>query len=329
MNTDFELKILSNDFYVNYPSSRYKEILTKKERPYTCLMFDVNEGHYVCIPYRTELSHKYSYRFRNSKRSVKNKSGLDYTKMVIIEKESYFSSVSAVVDNDEYIETVQNIVRIKREVMKFLNDYIAYVTQKSSLSPQELTRRYQFCALKYFHKELGITEVHRMSNITYIKADITKLEVDAIVNAANSSLLGGGGVDGAIHRAAGPELLEECRTLQGCKTGDAKITGGYNLPAKHVIHTVGPIYSGSKANPVQLRSCYIRSLDLAKENNLHSIAFPAISCGIYGYPWEAATEIAVTAVKEWHESNADYVLDVTFCCFSDEMYRLYDSVINK
>ena len=168
-----------------------------------------------------------------------------------------------------------------------------------------------------------------MSNITYIKADITKLEVDAIVNAANSTLLGGGGVDGAIHRAAGPELLAECRTLGGCKTGDAKITGGYNLPAKHVIHTVGPIYSGSKANPVKLRSCYIRSLDLAKENNLHSIAFPAISCGIYGYPWEAATEIAVAAVKEWHESNADYVLDVTFCCFSDEMYRLYDSVINK
>lgn len=168
-----------------------------------------------------------------------------------------------------------------------------------------------------------------MSNITYIKADITKLDVDAIVNAANSSLLGGGGVDGAIHRAAGPELLAECRTLNGCKTGEAKITGGYNLPAKHVIHTVGPIYSGIESDPVKLKSCYIKSLYLAKENDLHSIAFPAISCGVYGYPWNDATEIAVAAVKEWHESNADYVLDVTFCCFSDEMYRLYDSVINK
>ena len=168
-----------------------------------------------------------------------------------------------------------------------------------------------------------------MSNITYIKADITKLEVDAIVNAANSSLLGGGGVDGAIHRAAGPELLAECRTLHGCETGDAKITRGYNLPAKHVIHTVGPIYSGSGYDPVKLKSCYTKSLDLAKENDLHSIAFPAISCGVYGYPWNDATEIAVSAVKEWQAASADYELDVIFCCFSDEMYRLYDSVINK
>ena len=168
-----------------------------------------------------------------------------------------------------------------------------------------------------------------MSNIRYIKADITRLEVDAIVNAANSSLLGGGGVDGAIHRAAGPELLAECRTLHGCETGDAKITKGYKLPAKHVIHTVGPIYSGSESDPVRLKSCYIKSLDIAKEHNLHTIAFPAISCGVYGYPWEEATEIAVATVRDWLEDNADYELDVTFCCFSDEMYRLYDNLINK
>ena len=119
-------------------------------------MFDVNEGHYVCIPYRTELSHKYSYRFRNSKRSVKNKSGLDYTKMVIIEKESYFSSVSAVVDNDEYIETVQNIVRIKREVMKFLNDYIEHMKGNTVLHTREFQRRYAYSPLQYFHNELGL-----------------------------------------------------------------------------------------------------------------------------------------------------------------------------
>ena len=168
-----------------------------------------------------------------------------------------------------------------------------------------------------------------MSNITYIKADITKLEVDAIVNAANSTLLGGGGVDGAIHRAAGPELLAECRTLHGCETGDAKITKGYRLTAKYVIHTVGPIYSACESDPVKLKSCYIKSLELAREYDLHSIAFPAISCGVYGYPWEAATEIAVSAVREWLADNADYELDVTFCCFSDDMYRLYDSVINS
>ena len=160
--------------------------------------------------------------------------------------------------------------------------------------------------------------------------DITKIAwIDAIVNAANSTLLGGGGVDGAIHRAAGPELLEECRTLNGCGTGLAKVTKAYKLPCKFVIHTVGPIYSGSGYDPVKLKSCYTKSLDLAKENDLHSIAFPAISCGVYGYPWNDATEIAVSAVKEWQAASADYELDVIFCCFSDEMYRLYDSVINK
>ncbi len=162
-----------------------------------------------------------------------------------------------------------------------------------------------------------------MSEISYIKEDITKLNVDAIVNAANKSLLGGGGVDGAIHRAAGGELLNECKTLNGCETGDAKITKGYNLPAKYVIHTVGPVYSGKESDPVNLTSCYVNSLNLAKENRLHSVAFPAISCGVYRYPWEDAVKIAVQTAKKWIEQNPDYDINIIFCCFSDKMYDLY------
>ncbi len=164
-----------------------------------------------------------------------------------------------------------------------------------------------------------------MSSINYHVGDITKLKVDAIVNAANSSLLGGGGVDGCIHRAAGPQLLEECRTLNGCRTGEAKITGGYNLPARHVIHTVGPIYSGSVSDPQMLRNCYWNSLDVAKANDLHSIAFPGISTGVYGYPKKEAAHIALTTVKEWIEANYGYDIEVTFVCFSEEDYLIYQN----
>ena len=166
-----------------------------------------------------------------------------------------------------------------------------------------------------------------MSKITYMVGDITKLEVDAVVNAANSSLLGGGGVDGAIHRAAGPRLLEECRTLNGCPTGEAKITGGYNLPAKYVIHTVGPIYSGSVLDPVLLESFYRNSLELAREKVLHSAALPAISCGVYGYPWQEASEIACRTVSQWIKLHPDYDMEVTFCCFSHEMYDIYEKIL--
>ena len=162
-----------------------------------------------------------------------------------------------------------------------------------------------------------------MSNIRYHAGDITKLKVDAIVNAANSSLLGGGGVDGCIHRAAGPKLLEECRTLNGCRTGEAKITGGYNLPAKHVIHTVGPIYSGSMSDPEDLRNCYWNSLEVARANDLHSIAFPGISTGVYGYPKKEAAKIALLTVKEWLDANSGYEIEVTFVNFSEEDYLIY------
>ena len=163
------------------------------------------------------------------------------------------------------------------------------------------------------------------NQIQVVQGDITKLDCDCIVNAANRSLLGGGGVDGAIHRAAGPELLAECRTLHGCRTGEAKITKGYRLKAKYIIHTVGPIYSGTAEDAAQLADCYRNSLNLAKEHDVHSIAFPAISTGVYGYPLEDATEIAVKTVARWLEDHADYAMQVIFCCFDARTERVYQA----
>lgn len=161
-----------------------------------------------------------------------------------------------------------------------------------------------------------------------IQADITTLNVDAIVNAANKSLLGGGGVDGAIHRAAGPELLAECRTLNGCRTGQAKITGGYRLPAKHVIHTVGPIWHGGQQGEAQkLADCYRNSLALAEEYELHSIAFSGISTGIYGYPAQEAAEIAIKTTQQWLAHHPEAKLQVTFCCFSAEALATYQRLL--
>src|SRR6185503_165439 len=156
-----------------------------------------------------------------------------------------------------------------------------------------------------------------------IHADITTLAVDAIVNAANTSLLGGGGVDGAIHRAAGPELLAECQSLNGCATGDAKITRGYRLPAKHVIHAVGPVWRGGRSGePDLLASCYRRALELASAHRLSSMAFPSISTGVYGYPVELAAPLAVATVRA-HLAGTS-VTDVIFCCFSASDLAVYE-----
>jgi len=168
-----------------------------------------------------------------------------------------------------------------------------------------------------------------MDRIKLIKGDITTLEVDAIVNAANRSLLGGGGVDGAIHRAAGPELLAECRGLGGCETGQAKITQGYRLPARYVIHTVGPVWQGGDhGEPEQLASCYRSSLRLAVEHGVRRIAFPAISCGVYGYPVEAAALIAVREIRDFLATD-DHIDLVYLVSFNDEIQSAYERAIQR
>ena len=165
--------------------------------------------------------------------------------------------------------------------------------------------------------------------ISVIEGDITKLDVDAIVNAANNSLLGGGGVDGAIHRAAGPKLLDECITLNGCETGDAKITNGYNLPAGHVIHTVGPIWrGGNNGEPEKLASCYRKSMEVAVANGVQTIAFPAISTGVYGYPKKEAAQIAINQVLTCLDKMPE-IKNVTFVLFGLENYDIYTSILSK
>lgn len=168
-----------------------------------------------------------------------------------------------------------------------------------------------------------------MITIELIKGDITKLSVDAIVNAANTSLLGGGGVDGAIHKAAGPNLLEECRKLNGCKTGDAKITKGYLLPARYVIHTVGPVWRGGSNKETELlASCYIKSLQVASEYNVKTIAFPNISTGIYGFPKELAANIAIAEVKR-NLTAQNQIEKVIFVAFDEENFLLYQNKLNQ
>lgn len=166
-----------------------------------------------------------------------------------------------------------------------------------------------------------------MKKIELIQGDITQLDVDAIVNAANNSLMGGGGVDGAIHRAAGPQLLEECRSIGDCPTGEARITGGYTLKARHVIHTVGPVWRGGANREEELlRSAYLSSLQLAKENQIKEIAFPNISTGVYGFPKEKAASIAIETVRKFLEDNQE-IERILFCTFDDENHRIYRQLV--
>lgn len=167
-----------------------------------------------------------------------------------------------------------------------------------------------------------------MAELHIVRGDITRRDVDAIVNAANTSLLGGGGVDGAIHRAAGPELLAACRELGGCVTGSAKATPGFRLPARWVFHAVGPVWNGGRrGEPEKLRGCYDRCFALAQEHGVKSVAFPAISTGIYGYPKQAAAEIAVGAAQELADTSG--VERVEFCCFDEETAKVYEQVIES
>lgn len=167
-----------------------------------------------------------------------------------------------------------------------------------------------------------------MGKISVVRGDITRERTDAIVNAANCSLLGGGGVDGAIHRAAGPRLLDECRTLGGCRTGEAKITGGYDLPAKYVIHTPGPVWhGGGRGEDALLRSCYLNSLALASENGCKTVAFPSISTGVYRFPLERAAEIAIAAIRGYLAEHAE-IEEVRMVCFDSTTYEFYRAALD-
>ena len=168
-----------------------------------------------------------------------------------------------------------------------------------------------------------------VQSIELLMNDIATLDIECIVNAANTRLLGGGGVDGHIHRLAGPRLLRACRCLHGCGIGQAKITKGYKLKAKYVIHTVGPVYTGKETDEILLGSCYTSSLNLAKHYHIHHISFPTISSGAFGYPIKESAKVAILAVSKWLEDNCDYEMKVTFCCYYERTYLIYEKVYKE
>lgn len=193
---------------------------------------------------------------------------------------------------------------------------------KSCFLPVDIVKK----MLAMYHSPMNKSQIY------FEKGDITKLDCDCIVNAANKSLLGGGGVDGAIHKASGAKLLKECMALKGCETGEAKITKGYKLPAPYIIHTVGPIYKGTEENVQELQNCYRNSLDLARDFQLHSIAFPAISTGAYGYPVKESCAIALHTITQWLNDNSDYPMSIIMSCFNDEVlngYQEYVATLNN
>lgn len=220
--------------------------------------------------------------------------------------------------NEVYNECKASLEKLVDEYEREIEIFISK-PNKSTEEINELKRLVNECA-EYQYRQFtpGI-----LNETYFMIGNIAELNVECIVNAANKSLLGGGGVDAAIHRAAGKELLEECKILNGCNTGDAKITKGYNLLAKSIIHTVGPIYSGKADDAEKLASCYIKSLDLAKENDIHSIAFPSISTGAYGYPVAEASKIALNTINNWVKENLDYEMMVFVCCYDENTYITY------
>lgn len=265
----------------------------------------------------------------------KNKDVLRYLRVLIEEKATFFvptsencalrlklddgKDVYVAFTSQEQIEKEEHYEIQKIEVKEFLEQSLnSDLVTGLIINPWK-----ESYYLPKVYLEMILDGKNLESEIEIKQGDITDFDGDCIVNAANSSLLGGGGVDGAIHRKAGPKLLEECRLLNGCKTGQAKITQGYQLNVNYIIHTVGPIYSGIHEDAHQLEACYWNSLNLAKAYNIHSIAFPCISCGVYAYPIEEATPIALKSVAAWLDQEKDYAMKVTFYCFDQKSYNEY------
>ena len=289
------------------------------------------------IPFLEQSSEaKYEYRkdfslfdpYLYSEKTVELLSNLSEAGLVqSFDWPSWRENAERYIENPELVqhadlETLQKLITTHLRAERFISGHIAQMIDNGHLLAilQRLSTLSPI--ISGIPKEL-------MQRIRVMKGDITRQEVDAIVNAANESLLGGGGVDGAIHRAAGPKLTEECRYLGGCSTGQAKITRGYRLPSPRVIHTVGPVWQGGQSNEAEyLASCYSECLNLAKEKCIQSIAFPAISTGAYGFPLEQATAVALREVSMFLAVNSTPA-EVTFVCFDDDVYNCYESAISE